>query len=153
MASVTVGTVKNVQVLDEDCPFRACFRLGFDKGSFTPGVGYTSYHSEERPVCFTRHLNGCPHIGAHLVCGHCHARLAVAMADEEHPDPPERCPECGADDGDFYWLSDVLLPVEPCCEAPDVPATRPGRPVPHRQKCRSCGATLRGARLEAARGR
>lgn len=51
-----------VSVVDEDCEFRSCFRRGEDKGSFTPGVGYTRYHSGgPRIVCFTRHLNGCPH--------------------------------------------------------------------------------------------
>lgn len=55
-----------VEVLDKDCKNRPCFRLGFDKGSFTPGRGYTSYHKDakgrtvEYPVCFTRHLRGCP---------------------------------------------------------------------------------------------
>lgn len=56
----------NVDVVDKDCPKRSCYRLGFDKGSYTPGRGYTSYHKDskgkniEYPVCMTRHLNGCP---------------------------------------------------------------------------------------------
>ena len=55
-----------VDVADQDCPNRSCFSLGFDKGSFAQGRGYTSYHTDkkgrrvEHPVCFTRHLRGCP---------------------------------------------------------------------------------------------
>ena len=49
-----------VDVADRDCLTRPCFQLGFDKGSFTPGRGYTSYYKKERPVCMTRHVRGCP---------------------------------------------------------------------------------------------
>ena len=31
---------RSVDVIDQDCEFRPCFALGFDKGSFTQGVGY-----------------------------------------------------------------------------------------------------------------
>jgi hypothetical protein len=57
---------RNVDVLDSDCAKRSCFQLGFDKGTFSPGRGYTSYHQDsrgrriEKPVCMTRHLRGCP---------------------------------------------------------------------------------------------
>lgn len=42
------------------CLFRACYSPGEDKGNFTPGRGYTSYHAEPRPVCMTRMCHGCP---------------------------------------------------------------------------------------------
>ena len=110
-----------VEVVDEDCPFRSCYHLGFDKGSFTPGVGYTRYHSDgDRPVCWTRHMSGCPH----------------------------REPEDGVeklyDDG---CILVALRDPEPCCDNPDVPDRRA-----YTQTCRSCGARLRGRRLEIARG-
>lgn len=43
------------------CPLRPCMRPGQDKGSFSIGRGYTSYHAEPKPVCATRHHHGCPH--------------------------------------------------------------------------------------------
>jgi hypothetical protein len=55
-----------VDVRDSKCRDRKCFRLGFDKGHFSQGRGYTSYHRDakgrrvEHPVCMTRHLHGCP---------------------------------------------------------------------------------------------
>ena len=55
-----------VDVCDRECPNRPCFSLGLDKGTFTQGRGYTSYHKDaqgrtvEHPVCWTRHLQGCP---------------------------------------------------------------------------------------------
>lgn len=51
---------RKVDVLDRRCAERPCFWFGFDKGTFVPGRGYTSYHKEERPVCLQRHLHGCP---------------------------------------------------------------------------------------------
>lgn len=55
-----------VDVYQRDCPTRPCYGLGFDKGTFSPGRGYTSYYRDrkgdfiEYPVCRTRHLYGCP---------------------------------------------------------------------------------------------
>jgi hypothetical protein len=40
--------------------WRACHGPGRNKGSFTPGRGYTSYHKKEIPVCGTRYHHGCP---------------------------------------------------------------------------------------------
>lgn len=137
---------RQVDVIDADCEFRPCFRFGFDKGPFTPGVGYTSYYPKEREVCMTRHLNGCPHIGAHVVCGECRATLGVALGDER-PDLPESCSKCGATD--LYWFADVLPEPEPCCDDPRVAPN----PRAYWQRCRSCGTTLRGTRLEIVRAR
>jgi len=49
-----------VDVSRKDCANRTCFVLGFDKGTYVQGRGYTSYHKKERPVCFTRFMHGCP---------------------------------------------------------------------------------------------
>ena len=49
-----------VDVVDQQCAKRKCFQLGFDKGSFVQGVGYTFYHAKERAVCMQRFLHGCP---------------------------------------------------------------------------------------------
>jgi len=63
-----------VDVVDRACPKRPCYGLGFDKGSFAFGRGYTSYHKDkkgnliEHPVCRTRHLYGCP---GNSVCEKC----------------------------------------------------------------------------------
>jgi hypothetical protein len=60
---------QRVDVLDEQCADRPCFHLGFDKGSYVPGRGYTSYYkSGPRPVCWTRHMQGCP---SNSVCDRC----------------------------------------------------------------------------------
>lgn len=65
---------RQVDVARADCGSRLCFQLGFDKGSFTAGRGYTSYHRNingrriERAVCMTRHLHGCPHASVCPVC-------------------------------------------------------------------------------------
>jgi hypothetical protein len=67
---------RNVDVLDSGCAKRECFALGFDKGSFSVGRGYTSYHTDakgrrvEKPVCGTRHYRGCP---SNSVCSVCRA--------------------------------------------------------------------------------
>ena len=60
--------------------WRECHRGGEDKGSYTPGRGYTSYRSKPLKVCATRCFHGCP-----SECG---------LPDEEHdgrvsqrPDP------------------------------------------------------------------
>lgn len=45
---------------DALCLYRPCYVVGEDKGTFSPGRGYTSYHAEPRPVCITRHCHGCP---------------------------------------------------------------------------------------------
>jgi hypothetical protein len=50
-----------VDVVDKGCAKRSCFQLGFDKGTFVQGRGYTSYHAKQKPVCMRRFLHGCPH--------------------------------------------------------------------------------------------
>ena len=57
-----------VDVAGKDCEQRLCFSLGFDRGSFSQGRGYTSYHKKPRPVCMTRHLHGCPSNSVCPVC-------------------------------------------------------------------------------------
>lgn len=70
---VKIGDLR-VDVCDPDCGSRECFQLGFDKGSFSQGRGYTSYHQDakgrrvERPVCMERHIRGCP---SNSVCEKC----------------------------------------------------------------------------------
>jgi predicted transcriptional regulator len=65
---------RRVDVARADCGSLACFAIGFDKGTFTQGRGYTSYHKDakgrrvEKPVCATRHYGGCP---THSVCQRC----------------------------------------------------------------------------------
>jgi len=51
---------KMVDVSRADCGKRDCFHLFQDKGTFSPGRGYTSYHKKPRWVCGRRHLHGCP---------------------------------------------------------------------------------------------
>lgn len=143
---VTVGLTRDVDVVDEDCPHRSCFWLYFDKGSFTPGVGYTSYYEKERPCCGTRHMHGCPHVGGHIVCGGCRHVLGVYDGDE--CPVPRPCAACGSTD--LMYFADSLLPPSPCCASPSVARSRGPRP-PRSQRCKGCGTVLRGVRLEAAR--
>jgi hypothetical protein len=87
---VKIGKQK-VDVLEAACATRECFSLGFDKGSFTPGRGYTSYHRDakgktiEKPVCGTRHYRGCP---SNSVCSVCRT------ASVEPPGGPCRFKSC-----------------------------------------------------------
>lgn len=43
------------------CWMRECMNPGEDKGSYTPGRGYTSYYKNPRPECMRRLLHGCPY--------------------------------------------------------------------------------------------
>ena len=54
-----VGTNK-VDVISTLCPSLPCYHAAQDKGTFTPGRGYTSYHKKPQWVCMTRHAHGCP---------------------------------------------------------------------------------------------
>ena len=58
----------HVDVLDAKCKDRYCYELWFDKGVYAQGRGYTNYYKKPLPVCWTRHINGCP---AHSVCPEC----------------------------------------------------------------------------------
>ena len=52
---------ERVEVLDGLCPLRECYHRGEDKGSFSQGRGYTSYHRDgPRIVCGRRQYHGCP---------------------------------------------------------------------------------------------
>lgn len=55
------GDRRDASVLDSMCCARRCLHIGEDKGAFTPGRGYTSYHKNPRLVCMSRHVRGCPH--------------------------------------------------------------------------------------------
>ena len=52
--------VEPVDVLDADCAWRSCLHVAPDKGSYTVGRGYTSYHANPKLVCMHRHSHGCP---------------------------------------------------------------------------------------------
>lgn len=45
---------------DDLCRFRPCYNKYENKGSFTPGTGYTDYYDDFTPVCSTRMSQGCP---------------------------------------------------------------------------------------------
>lgn len=74
-----------VEVLDKKCATRPCFSLGFDKGTYTQGRGYTSYHTDakgkriEKPVCMTRHLHGCP---TSSVCERCRLCSVLGVGEK-----------------------------------------------------------------------
>lgn len=40
--------------------WRPCYRAGENKGTFSPGRGYTSYFKKPIKVCGTRFYHGCP---------------------------------------------------------------------------------------------
>lgn len=59
-----------VDVARVECgPDLPCYVLGHDQGSYVQGRGYTSYHDKPLPVCWTRHLRGCPDAGECVGCG------------------------------------------------------------------------------------
>lgn len=142
MAELRFTDGRKVDVVDSDCEFRPCFWFGIDKGAFVPGRGYTNYHAKPRPVCFQRHLHGCPHKpaedGIKNTCQHCGG--AGTRNDEQ-------CVVCR---GAGRTTTLVLLDPNPCCANPQVAAPRGAR-RPMTQRCRNCGTTLRGLRLELAR--
>ena len=51
-----------VDVRADEFPKLNCYRLGQDKGPYSPGRGYTSYHKTPKWVCMRRHLHGCPDV-------------------------------------------------------------------------------------------
>lgn len=55
------GDGRDAKVYDEMCCARPCLLIGLNKGSFTPGRGYTSYHRNPWLECMERYLRGCPH--------------------------------------------------------------------------------------------
>ena len=71
---IKIGKLR-VDVSEARCASRPCFQFGFDKGSYSPGRGYTSYHKDtkgryvEYPVCMRRHLHGCPTLSVCPKCG------------------------------------------------------------------------------------
>lgn len=40
--------------------WRECYHPGENKGTYSPGRGYTSYHKVPIKVCGTRYFHGCP---------------------------------------------------------------------------------------------
>jgi hypothetical protein len=59
---------KLVEVVDKRCKGQTCFQLFNDKGTYSPGRGYTSYYAKPRWCCGTNHLHGCPTIGRCKIC-------------------------------------------------------------------------------------
>ena len=51
----------NCRCIDQHCWARSCMWPGVDKGSYTPGLGYTHYYKHPYAVCTQNHLHGCPH--------------------------------------------------------------------------------------------
>lgn len=82
---ITIGT-HQVDVLDTRCPNRSCYIFGFDKGTFVRGRGYTNYWSTPKPVCWRRHLSGCPVTG---VCSVCRTAAVEGMRTCERLDGPD----------------------------------------------------------------
>ena len=69
-----------IDVRDSRCFERSCYMLGLDKGTFTQGRGYTSYHAKARAVCMTRYLRGCPTVAVCPLCRTC------LVENDEHPE-------------------------------------------------------------------
>jgi hypothetical protein len=45
----------------EECIYRPCLHLDVNKGSYTPGRGYTEYYKDPNVVCLKNHRDGCPY--------------------------------------------------------------------------------------------
>lgn len=81
---------RGVDVAHKTCLTASCYQLGFDKGTFVQGRGYTNYHKKEKPVCWTRHMNGCPIRGR---CKQCGSIVAEPLMKAK------QCPHC--DEGEI----------------------------------------------------
>ena len=68
----------HVDVLDAKCKGRSCYALGFDKGVYVKGRGYIHYHDKPLPVCWTRHISGCP---VHSVCPECRTTQVEGVSE------------------------------------------------------------------------
>jgi hypothetical protein len=68
-----------VDVSRKDCIKRDCFWLGFNKGTFSQGRGYTSYYEKPIPVCWERHMRGCP---INSVCPICRSAGVDSVGSE-----------------------------------------------------------------------
>lgn len=77
---------KKVDVSSENCGDMKCFQLGRNYGTFVQGRGYTQVNKKIKWVCMTRHLHGCPDVGACLDCG------AIC-----YPDNIKKCEKCGSE--------------------------------------------------------
>lgn len=45
---------------DSLCNYRDCLHRGYDKGSYSPGKGYSNYRKKPMYCCLTRLSQGCP---------------------------------------------------------------------------------------------
>ena len=96
----------SVDTRDALCQYRPCYQVGMDHGTFTQGVGYTSYHEHSREVCMERHLRGCPveipePISERARC--CHAPRVRPVTGKLPV--TQRCLNC------FKWLNGYALQV------------------------------------------
>lgn len=141
--------IDNVDVSDKFCIARTCFHVGEDKGSFTVGRGYTSYHAKPVLVCMTRHCHGCPiplpnpdaelarccwsprfagykHRPSYQTCQVCRKRMPIGIADLLRSLPKRDYSRCRhASVRIDQWA------CEPCWYCPDCGGYWDTRPVPH----------------------
>lgn len=98
---------RDCDVSDALCAFRDCLHVAEDKGSYTPGVGYTSYHRSPRLVCMTRHVRGCPHPQPDPDPERARCCPSPDFARPRKGQSPrrQRCRTCGA------WLEKEALPL------------------------------------------
>lgn len=107
---------RDCDVIDASCIFRKCLHVSEDKGSFTQGVGYTSYHKDPQLVCMTRHVRGCPYPKPAPDPESARCCPNPNFAKSKGEPKKQRCRTCRA------WLSGKALTLVK--ELPKYPASR-----------------------------
>lgn len=70
---------------DSLCQYRPCYRPSENKGTYNPGRGYTSYHSEPEPVCAERQDRGCNGHDNVVRGGWSHPDFTALLTEVEKP--------------------------------------------------------------------
>ena len=87
---------KTEAILDcEECLYRPCLHLDFNKGSYTKGRGYTYYYENPDLVCMTSHVHGCPMELPELIAERARCCPAPTFAKARGNPKRQRCKVCG----------------------------------------------------------
>lgn len=103
---------RKVDVYDALCAGRPCLHVAEDKGSFTPGRGYTHYDNNPRLVCWTRHVRGCPNPQPEIDPKRLRCCISPRFAPGETKHS-KRCRTCGKYAPLWIAKALVALPIVP----------------------------------------
>ena len=105
---------------DPLCRFRGCYNKGEDKGTFSPGRGYTSYYKTFNPACMQRLHHGCR--GRTLTIGQQAKAVKWAMGMLRSTRKLERQAGLRVMDALVLFLEELSEPAE--AEKLDIPGER-----------------------------